>query len=487
MITLELEKDESAATQYHHWNMVLIDHEENRRKNIASLKLTPSSITNKFDIIKDTFSDVSRNVPRFVPWFVKLIKKYKESGYNSELVLDEVPMFLEISQEYIDSKDIPFDSFVDLSKASKTSIIFKVPDIKQLALTSMCLKLYSIFCYDNEMRPTDNVHKLIYSGFIQGCQDVGTVSKIYQTMKSRTYRSSITDRYMWDLIKMMVVETPESYTLLLFNFLMNNLLVTVDITSNPIPYFVSVTDKSIDWMMRSIYKDKVIYGEAFGGSDDIYGSSVTKENLHILCCNDVIGKAAAAGMAVLEEEYQIDDEEFIAIRDRLDKLNILSVSMKCVILPIASKVLEIPYNYLLAAPPKHIMLIGILLYHCSRDNLDSRFPVIAEFLSACPTNVNSVVTRSSYKIKGLELVLNNKTDKPFGFASGSLRFDILSCICGILTASKKDLVSLLSGKRLNKINYSDLESDVIFFFSELYSNKLDPMFDKMRNAVDTYF
>lgn len=487
MYALKLSPTEEGAKKQK-WTLSVSDDVQNKTVKLCDLDLIASSLTNKFETVAALFDDMSKLIPNdFVPWYTNMIKEYIKSNYNSELILQEVPNFLNVAYKYIDAKNINFDSFVNKDKASKTSIVFLVDDIKALAAASVCLKLYSAICYDEKMKLTDNIHKLVYAGFIKPCYELGTTTKIYQTMRSRTYRSSITDRYMWELIKMMIVETPESYTLLMFNFLLTNLLATLDITTNPIPFFVSVIDDSIRWMMCSIYKDKVLYGEVFGGSGDVYGSSFSKESLHILCCNDVIGKAAKAGMTILENEYGVTIENFEEVRDRLDKINCLSLSMKSVILPIASRVLEIPYKYLLTAPPKHVMLLGVLIYHASKGILDERFPILHEFLIGCPNNPDSTVSRSSYKIKNVGYVINDKQNKIFGLSSSTLKFNIMSCVCGILSVCKKDLVSILTGKKLPKINYSDLENDVIFFFSEMYSHRLDGTFARIRERADIHF
>ncbi len=485
MHVLQLLKDESKKQK--NWNLVLFNKEENESLVICELNLIPSSLSNKFEIVANLFDDMCTLLPNdFVLWYANMITEYISSDYNSELILNQVNNFLYFAKKYIDAKNIDFNTFVNYSKASKTSIIFTSEDIEALSIASICLKLYSLICYDSKMKLTDNTHKMVYSAFIRPCTEIGTTTKIYQTMRSRTYRSSITDRYMWELIKMMVVETPESYTLSIFNFLLTNLLATLDITTNPIPFFVSVIDDSIRWMMCSIYKDKVLYGEIFGGSGDVYGSSFSKETLHIYCCNDVIGKAAKAGMEILEkicDENKINIEE---VHYRLDAISKLSASMKAVILPIASKVFEIPFKYLLTAPPRHIMLLGVLLHHCSEDTLGDRFPILHHFLTGCPVDEENSVSRSSYKIKNVGYVINDRENSIFGLKSSVLRFNIMSCVCGILSVSKKNLVSILSGKKLPKINYSDLEGDVIFFYSELYSQKLTKVFDQIRQRVDDY-
>jgi hypothetical protein len=74
----------------------------------------------------------------------------------------------------------------------------------------------------------------------------------------------------------------------------------------------------------------------------------------------------------------------------------------------------------------------------------------------------------------------------FGLNSRKLRFEIISPICGILSASKKNLASILDGYPLSKITYTNLEADGIEFYTNFYSNKLDKTFDKMRLLLDSY-
>ena len=485
MVALKLLQDQ--PTNKKKWALVALDDEKEKLVKIIDIDLISSSLTNRFDIVANLFDDLCKLIPDdFIPWYTGMMTEYMASDYNSEVIVAHTQNFIDIADKYIVAKNVNFSSFVDYKKASKTSIIFTVDDLWALAQASVCLKMYSLIGYDSVMKLPDNSHKIIYSAFIQRCQDCGTTTKIYQTMRSRTYKSSMTDRYMWDLIKMMVVETPESYSLLIFNFLLNNLLSTLDITANPISFIVSVIDDSIGWMIRGVYKDKILYSEMFGGSADIYGTGMSKDSLNIYCCNDVIGKAAKAGMEILENEYCITQDDFREVQDRLDRIVSICTSMNTIILPIASKVLDIPYKYLLTSPPKHIMLLGVLLHQCSKDILDDRFPIIHEFLLAAPVCHDTSV-RSSYKIKNLRNILNENQYKIFGFNSRALRYNIMSMICGKLYMNKKDLVSLVDGDPLQGINYAELENDIVIFFSELYSGQLNNMLASITKKVDTYF
>lgn len=470
-------------------------------ERLAQLDLNPSSITNNFKIVTDLFKEFLRlektNEPlnglSFHDWFIDLIKKYDASS-NFQDILDNAENILEYSKWYINAKNIDFNQFSKLEKKSKTSIMFLPEDIKAIVISSTALKIYSIFSYDKSLKVTENVHKQIYEKLVEPCVELETTTKIFQLIRSRMYRSSITDRYMWDMIKIVISETPDSYIMTVFNFIMINMISCLSAEKNPIPYLVSLIDDSVRWMMRTVYKDRIVYGEAFSGSDDIYGSSVSKESFYVYSCNDVIGKAAKIGMDLLETEYELVESQFNEVRDRIDEVDAINPTMKLLTFPIISNVLEIPYRYLLTCPPKHGLMMGIFMYFLSQNIIDKTYPIITEFLISCPKllddkgkNKNRFdSTKSSYNIRDIEFIINNNT-KIFGFSSNVLKYNIMSSICGVLSASKKDLVHTITGRPLKKTNYLDLEHDVINFFISFYSNELDPIFNQMRNKADDYF
>jgi hypothetical protein len=488
------------------WSFNEVDENNNFKRCIIILDFSQSSITNKFEIIVDLMNDMGEKLPGFSEWFEKLFSDYVDGRYNSEILLAEKEKFATFSRLYIDSLNINFSEFSNIEKSSKTSVMFKEEDIKAIAISSTSLKLYSIFWFgfektkkwnDSEnkweddkiyLKLPDNIHREFYKTLVQPCIDAETTIKMFQLIRSRIYRSSITDRYMWDLIKMAISETPETYVMTVFNFLMINMLSTLSPLRNPVPFLVSIIDDSIRWLMRTIYKDKVIYGEAFSGSDDIYGSSISKDSFYVYCCNDVVGKAAKAGMQILEDVYRLNDDEFDKLRDRIDIVDVLTPPMKILTLPIASKVFEIPYKYLTTCIPKHSLLMGIFLHHLSKGILDECFPLITEFLITAPTekDMKFISTKSSYKIRNLEFIINNHSPV-FGFSSKSLKFYIMNNICGVLSASKKNLISVITGKPLKKIPYVSLEEDVIKFYTLLYSNQLENMFSQMREKSELYF
>jgi len=469
------------------WVLLQVDDNSNFKREIVRLTCQYPS-RNKFNPVKELIEELSLSDKSFEPWFVGLMDSYLQNDTNAQIIEKSAGKFLTVAEDFIDSRKINFNNFSKLEKASKTSIRFLGEDIRAIAITATALKLYSLFWFDKRLSLPNNVHRQVYEKLLSPCLEQGTTEKIFQLIRSKIYRSNLTDRYMWDLIRICLLESPESYIMTIFKFLTQNMLISIEIDKNPIPFLVSLIDGSIKWLMRTIYVDRILYGEAFGGVDDIYGSTLSKESFLVYCCNDDINKSASAAMDIIENEYNLTDTAFNAIRDRLDNITSLFPSMKLLVLPIASKVLEIPYKFLLTCPPKHAMLLGIFMHHLAEDIMDREFKVLSAFLSACPRDMEKAFssTRSSYKIRYLEDIINDPTPI-FGFGSKTLKYEILSSICGVLSASKKNLMSCLTGKSIGKFTYLQLEWDAIKFFTRLYSNQLDDMFLGMREKAYSYF
>jgi hypothetical protein len=176
--------------QKRHWKFTV----ENNKNQVIELdlELMQYSLTNRFDIVKDLFEEFNELVPSFSNWYYTLIKKYVDSGYNSELIKDATQDFIKYSKKFIKAKEIDFPSFVNRTKKSTTSILFEEVDIESIALASTCLKLYSLFNYDVTLKVPNNINKYIYNKFVSECVDTGTTDKIFQLIRSRTYRSSAT-------------------------------------------------------------------------------------------------------------------------------------------------------------------------------------------------------------------------------------------------------------------------------------------------------
>lgn len=500
---------------------------------IFSLELESSSLVNKFEIIqnvlvefdnlciqKDIIDENGSIIDRvdlyFTYWFNDLFDTYLNKDRDANYLYSEALTAIEFSKKYIENKQIDFKKFVDRKKATKTSIIFDEKNLKDIAISSTCLKMYAIFLCDKYLKPPKNMNDKIFRLFTKNCYESKTIDKIFKLMKARTFKSYLVDKYLWDLCKIKISETPDSYIMAIFNYLMTNLFVTLDPKINPIPYLNSIVDGSISWLMRAAHNDVIIYGQVFGKQEDIYGSSSTQHSLSVYCCNDVIGKSAKLGLRLLEKDYNLTQFEYESSEERIEKVEDIYPYMKLLNLPIISSVLEIPYKHLLTIPPKHVILMSVLMNKLSDNIIDSKFPFLLNFLVSCPKNRLTGVglsgvtmndadredeeveiklkgekqknfilttTRSSYKFRYLEYVLNDK-NALFGFSCPKLKYRLLSGICGVLSASKKSLFHIITGKGLPRIKNVELEEEVSKFYNNHYSGKLNTYYEEMRNRLD---
>ncbi len=514
-MTLYMEKGEKKKI----WYIGLNDGKEHSYKcYIWRLQLKSSSLSNKFEIVKKFFDEINILIPEFSEWFLDLLFRYVESSFNSNILLDEKEKFHQYSREYIERKNIDFNKFVNSKKKSNTSILVMPNELKELAITSTSLKLLGIFSNDNTLKLNENAHREMYNYLRKNCNECGIDDKIFNLVRCRTYKSYISDRFMWDLCKVKYNESPDNYLMVVFSYFLDNLISVLDCEVNPIPFIIRVTDCSVRWLMKPLYKNQTIYGEIYGGMDDIYGTTIGQEAYNVYACNDTIYKASNIGLKLIDEK--IDDKKFDEFRDRLDKVDFIYPYLKVLNLPIISKVLEVPYRQLLAIPPKHIILLGEFIRELSKDNLKDRFPFLYDLMIAVPKDseefLNQFIstaiddnlldertdnmlnkrkkkntiyvsaTRSSYKIRNIQLLFANK-ETMFGFESKVIKYKIFSSICGIISASKKNLISVITGKPIPKITNSQLEYEIINFFSLLYGGKLDDMFEKLTKKADAEY
>ena len=493
MLSLQIIDKREKKSKIKKWALEAYE-DGNKSKSVLvyDLNLKSSAIANRFEKVAKLVNEMSKSVPEFVSWFLHLIKEYTKSNYNSEIILNELPTFKLMSKKYIDAKKLNMSNWVNKGKVSKTSIVFDETDTKLLLEACTIRKLYSIFSCDETLQPTENIDRIITSIIIKECVEYGTVDKIYQLIKARTYRNSLTDKYMWQTLKLTHLETPETHTLALFNNILNELITILDTDNNPIPFLVKIVDDSLKWLMASVYKYKVVYSGAFG---DIYDRYSKRNALDVYCSNDVIGKVSKLGLDFIENEYLDNTDPFskdqiLTIHAKLDEIPYITPIMKVLTIPIASRILEIPITHLSNATPKHIMLLGCVIHHLLYDDLYPKYQKILELLISIENDFSTMSVGSTFKIKhnsSLTLITNNiNNTNIFGFKSPTLKYNMISEICGILTSNRRELSSIITGRKNTNIMLQDLEEEIIKFFLNMYSHKFDDIFNNARKTIESY-
>ena len=447
---------------------------------ICNLDLTFSPVTNKFERLTDFVEDCSIKLgAEFDTWFIKLLVDYKTSNFDYLIIKQNIPELKMMCDKYLDLCNVNFDDYINKSKISKNSIFFDASEIKKIIQASNYLKLYFIIATDNEMKLVNKFHKETYNKLIE---DINTnnniIYKLFKICSSKTYEYQFSDRYMWDYIKTIYCKTTDMHVFTIFNFLMNNILVTCNTTSNPIPYLISVIDTSISWILKNIYRDSIIYSDTIS-TQDVY-TIQGKDNLASFSHNDTIGKLLIISYNQLDK---IGIENIEKFKTSLSNLKEVSLFANYVTYPILSKVLDIPYRHLLTLSVSNAYLLNSLLFYLLPDEFKKKYPEMCKMLLYY--NKHKPILKTTYKVKNID-IFTETMETFLGFKSMSPAYNIYSSILGRI--SRNVYASFNSEKEIVNFPLAKLEIDMVKFYNEYFSNgKLDPLYDELKMKIDSMF
>ena len=342
---------------------------------LTVLDMVASTVTNKFYLVTNFLEEMSKASENFSSWFEKFIKEYVEKN-DFEVVVKNVPDIKKYVQEYLDWKKIDFSKFVDETKAKKSSILLSATEIEEIIRLSCCLKVYAIISNAENLKLSRDHHKIIYNMFADEILNSETIFKIFNVVKTKTFRYNMTDKYMWNYIKMVQCKSIDVHVIEIFNFIMNQILILCEPERNPVIYFIGVIDESIKWFLGSIYKGSIIYDDSIS-TEDIQSSNT--DNLKTYCYNDTLGRLKAISYEKIkdhiskpnlvnfdEDELNVEDQ-YVDIQKRLELVKHISPLSDYFIFPILSKVTGIPYNHFKTLSPDHTILLSVYIQKILRN------------------------------------------------------------------------------------------------------------------------
>lgn len=461
---------------------------------IISIKLIPSSITNKFHIICDFIEGISRTIgEEFDNWLENFLKVYNENDERRYVFLSEnTETIKRFVDQYIDSKNIDFSLFVDMGKVKKSSILFEPHEIELITKLSGYLKLYSIIFNSQNLRVDQRLHKKIYNDLASNLGNTNIVRKVFDIVKTKTFRYNLTDRYMWDYIKMIQCKSIDVHVIEIFNFIMNSILILCEEDKNPITYFVSVVEESVKWFLRSVYKSSVIYEDSIS-TENVHTLSIN--NLKTYSYNDTLGRLKGIAydklFKIMEKTSLISatedlesDKTLINFQNRCYDIKYISPLSEGIVFPILSSVTSIPYRHFKTLSPEHIAVLSSYLHGILRKVFKTEYKNLFLLLDYFPLKAAAITT--TYKIKAIHEFINiNKDNNFFGFNTKILPHNILSFLIGRI--SRVDFCNIFDGNKLPGIPLSKIESDMIKFYSLLFSNKLNDEFSQISKLINLDF
>ena len=464
--------------------------EYNNKKII--LNLISSTVTNKYHIVTDYITRVSKfHGDEFSSWFMNFLELCENEEEKPAVIFNNVEIIKKYSDEYLKSLNIDYSQFVDMTKVKKNSILFVPQEIEEIIKLSCCLKIYSVISNNENLQLGKKQHMNIYNMFCEKVVNLNIASKIFDVVKTKTFRYNITDKFMWDYIKTIQCKDIGIHIVEIFNFIMNHILILCEEDKNPITYFVGVIDESVKWFLRSVYKGSIVYDDEIS-TEDIHGTHIN--NLRSYSFNDTLGRLKAIAFEKIYEKLdqenimtlnEQNDQYIINFNNRLSTIKFISPLCSCLVFPILSKVTEITYVHFRTISPEHSAALSyylnILLQKVFKQEYKSLFSLL-EFFPETQPSLNT-----TYKIKAINefIKIQNNTRDFYGFSSMIFPHKVLCHFVG--RVSRINFKHLLTGQKLSGIPLGKVESDMVYFYTDFFSNKLDNKISEISKLINNDF
>lgn len=446
-----------------------------------NIDLKPGTVTNKFEFVVDFIHELEdfHKDNGFSSWYKELLIKCKEDKENRfDILSSNLDKIRNYVDTFFDYEKFDYSKFVNRSKAKKNSILFEPDEIEKIQRVSSYLKLYAPIFNSKDMKLPEKLHDRIFTVLTKPIiEDSEVASKLFEVVKSKSYRLTLTDRSMWDYVFAARCITPDSNVIGIFNFIMNDILVVCKRDSNPIVFFTTVIDQSLNWFLRTVYTECYIYNDTIS-SEDIY-SNPSVNNLKAYCYNDTIGRLVSFVYPLLDQVAPGQDTSNL---DRvLTQVEHTSPLVECVVYPLLSKALNIPYEHFTTLAPKYAALLSLYMSYILRKSTGN-YPTIIRYLKLYPKDI--APTKTTYKLKNLHEFLN-EYDNFLGFKSVTKLFDILNSYIG--KVSRTEFLDLFTGEKVENLPISSLEIELIDLIGKNFSGKLDDLISKIRDIIYDHF
>ena len=469
------------------WNIISNEDEP------INLPLTASSVTNKFNIVTDFILRLAEyHGEDFSKWFISFVRDCTDETKRAATVTKNVDIIKEYVDTYLESTNMDYNQFVDETKAKKNSILFRGPEIAQIIKLSSYLKVYSVVSNSENYALGKQLHRTIYNRFADEIIRTEVVSKIFDVVKTKTFRYKLTDKFMWEYIKTIQCKDIGIHIIEIFNFIMNNIIILCEEDKNPITYFVGVVDESVKWFLRSVYKGSIVYDDEIS-TEDIHGINVN--NLVTYSYNDTLGRLKGIAFEKIYNELEKEnstkmekddtDQYIINFHNRLSTINYISPLCGCLVFPILSKMTRITYVHFKTVSGEHAATLSYYLNTLLQKVFQGEYKNLFTLLDYYPLSSPSVNT--TYKIKSIHDYINiqNKYKNFYGFNTKKMPHKILCHFVG--RVSRINFSHLLTGQKLPGIPLGKVESDMIRFYTLYFSGQLNDKIDELTKRMNADF
>lgn len=466
------------------------------------LGLISSSVTNKFHIVVDFVERMIEANPEFGTWFFGWLQDCgSRNPVKNSRSFSEIDTVKQYVDSYLDELKLNLEQFVDASKAKKNSIFFTVVNIDSILRLSSYLKVYSFILNAMPMKvdpktkvesfslyPGTTRHREIYNTLAHKVIASDVTSKIFDVIKTRTFKYNMSDKFMWEYIKTLHGKDMNVHIIETFNFIMNNIIILCEETKNPIVYFVSVIEESIKWFLKSVYRGTIVYDDTIA-TQDIHGIHVN--NVMSFSYNDTLGRLKIIASNYTTKEMENDNRikmldenqrliDFVTV---LKDIEWVSPLAQCMVYPLLSKITDVTYIHFNTLSPDHAAPITYYVHSLLRKVFKGSFRETFNLLDYYPTKQPSTYT--TYKIKDYDFFVHtfNKYKSFFGFSNTQVFFETLCFHVGrIARVNWKHLITC--DNKDGGLPMAVIEREMIDFYVRYFSGNLSEEIKKLQELYN---
>jgi hypothetical protein len=267
---------------------------------------------------------------------------------------------------------------------------------------------------------------------------------------------------------------------------MNSILILCEEDRNPIIYFVSVVQESINWFLRSVYKGQIVYDDTIS-TEDIHGSNI--DNLKTYSYNDTLGRLKGIAFdqiydnlersSILLFNSNESDKSIIEFQNRISKIEFISPLCDSLVYPMLSNITSIPYVHFKTLSPDQAAVLSVYIQNLLRKVFPiTEYKNLFSLLNYYPKK--SIALATTYKVKTMNEFINKSDaiNNFFGFKTKLLLGNMLGFFIGRIP--RGDFVNIFDGTDLIGIPLGRVESEMIQFYSLLFSNGFKDEQEKMK-------
>jgi len=216
-----------------------------------------ASMRNSYEEIFDFIRGSALLIPRYNDFMKSMTTYFDTSDWDNFFkTLEEIR---ELSKERLKIMDLDISSYCNPAKKTSKSLYIDKEMMEDLLETIISLKLISPFIFDKNNFSEYWYKKFMYT--VTGkLYDTGFVDILYKLIRQISFKFSLSDKNLWNLVSIKYGYQNVGYSLMMFNCFMHQFLVTYDFGAkkNPMTFIVSIINESFTWLIRTNINSTII-------------------------------------------------------------------------------------------------------------------------------------------------------------------------------------------------------------------------------------